>query len=198
MPNPHVERIVAALQETKQFHNSMPVTSRPMNALWAAHERALLALRMPMHYDRLRKAKPKPKAYTEAIDLGLAILAAFARVADSQRAIVTFRDAGAASISFQPRPWGANWTSRHALSSGLVEPKDDPMTADDPDRLPRVTTGDLLHMARKLTLAFLNLHDLRHMPGSATFEFLAEPLGVRMVFNPFGHPEQSVQHFAEL
>jgi hypothetical protein len=186
--------IVEDLQNTLPFHDKLPVTNRPQNALWAALNRTLLELRLPLHHDRLRKPRPKPAVYDQAVQSGLAILASFARQAGTQRAITPLRNGIAQKVSFQPRPFDANWTATHALHPPeFCDPKQDPMTRDDP-RLPQVSIADMLHLARKVAVAFTRSRDdLRTIDGTATFEFMTNNLGqpsAWLVFRDFQRPHE--------
>jgi hypothetical protein len=197
--NDLVAGIVEGLELTKPFYGQLPAKTRPMTSLWAAHEKALHALRMPLYYSRLGKPKPKPAAYDQAVQSGLAIAASFARIAGSQRVIIPVRNGIASSISIQPRPWQqANWTAEHGLSSGLVEPCDDPMTADDPNRLPRVSTSDVMHLMRKVALAFVSAQDICSFPGTVTIEFTndRDQPSARMIFKPFDSGDHMVRREA--
>jgi hypothetical protein len=145
---------------------------------------------LPLHYRRLGKSRPKPKAYDEAIQMGLAILACFAHCADTHRAIIRINANAGEAISFQPRPWGANWTAAHALSpDALLDPGLDPLTMHG--QLPQVSTADILHLSRLTALAFID-HVGQEPPGeiraSATFEFVTlddnRPTA-RLLYRPF-------------
>jgi hypothetical protein len=131
---------------------SLPAMSRPLDELAFAHEYTLLALRLPLHHRRLRKARPKPKLYDAAIQPGLAILGAFAQQMGTRQAIVRLENGKPSAISFQPRPFEANWTREHALSpEALHDPTTDRLLLSD--TLPRVSTGDMVHLAAKIALA---------------------------------------------
>jgi hypothetical protein len=111
-----VERIVTQLSLTKPFAE-LPLMKRPMNTLWNALNRTLLALRMPLYHVYLGKPAPKPKDRTAAIQGGLAFLASFALCTDVGQAIISTRNGHLGSISFQPRPFEFNWTVEHLLST---------------------------------------------------------------------------------
>ena len=104
MPNSLIAAFVEGLRSTVPFHN-LPVTNRPTEELWSAHNTCLLQLRLPLYYDRLRKPQPKQKAYDQAIQSGLAILSSFAAVVDTRQMIVRIERGAPEAISFQPRPF---------------------------------------------------------------------------------------------
>jgi hypothetical protein len=173
-----VAAIVEDLRSSLPFHG-LPAKTRPQNALYQALNQALLSLRMPLHHVRLGKPRPKPAAYDQAIQQGLAILAAFAAATGTQRAIVPLHGGAAGKTSLQPRPWDVNWTPKHALSPPeFTDPTKDPLTRDD-HGLPRVSAGDFVHLPRKLALAFIGAHSeqLAGISGVATFEFQLDDQG---------------------
>lgn len=168
---PLIKAMVDNLRRTKPF-SSLPPMTRPLDELVFAHEYTLLALRLPLYHHRLRKARPKPKAYDVAIQQGLALLGAFAQEVGARQAIVRLEDGRPTAISFQPRPFGANWTRDHALSpEALHDPTTDRLLLSD--TLPRVSTGDMVHMAAKITLAVVDKHEA-DPNGTATFQFSAD------------------------
>jgi hypothetical protein len=186
-----LEGIVEDLRATAPFHG-LPVTNRPHSALWAAYNRTLLALRMPLYHQRLGKPRPKSKAYDDAIQMGLAILASFAHQSGTHRAIVRINHGAGEAISFQPRPWAANWTALHALQpDALLDPNQDPMT--EHGLRPQVSTADVLHLSRLVALAFIKAGDEPPLEvrGTATFEFLVNDWSqptARIIYRPFGNP----------
>jgi hypothetical protein len=183
---PLIAAIVRSLRDTLPFA-SLPAMSRPLDELAYAHDYTLLALRLPLHHRRLRKARPKPKLYDAAIQPGLAILGAFAQQMGTRQAIVRLEDGAPSAISFQPRPFEANWTREHALSPhALADPTTDRLLLSD--TLPRVSTGDMLHLAAKVALAVVDKTEAE-ANGTATFQFVAgkpfRPM-VRVVYRPKG------------
>jgi hypothetical protein len=170
--------LVAAMVEgrlqTVPFHK-LPATTRPINALWFAHTHALLQLRLPLYHTRLRKPRPKQKVYDEALQAGLAVLASFAREVGTHRAIVRIDKGTLDAISFQPRPFAANWNRSPSLSpDALADPTTDPLTLTG--QLPTVSTGDMLHLAGKVALVMADIAAAEDHPdyppsGTVTIEF---------------------------
>lgn len=187
MTNPFLEGLIEGLQQSVAFKD-LVVMNRPPDTLWHAHNTALLQLRLPLYAYRLqpKKAAPKAKIYDEAIQSGLAILAAFAQQAGTNQAIVRLTDKWFDSISFQPRPSGANWTAEHAITpEALHEPLTDPLIGEN--NWAAVWTGDMLHLAGKTALAYA--HKNHNGEGTATFEFFETAQGgpcARLVYRPLG------------
>lgn len=107
--------ILDALQKTLPFRD-MPPMRRPVDDLWAVLEETLLALRMPIYHIKLGKRAPKLKDRERAIQMALAMLAAFGHTMKTRQAVISCERGVARSISFQPRPGTFNWTYEHSLS----------------------------------------------------------------------------------
>jgi hypothetical protein len=191
-----LEGIARALRETHPFHN-LPATSQHHQTLWTAYNRTLLALRLPLYHNRLGKPRPKQTAYDEAIQMGLALLAAFAHHAGTHQAIVRI-DGNGEAISFQPRPWAANWTAQHALSpEALQDAERDPLTQHG--QRPQVSTADIVHLPRLVALAFIKAkHTSSHRAsGTATFEFYTnnwDQPSTRLCWRPYGSLGEPTQY----
>ena len=140
------KRMVERLCLTPPFAR-LPVTNRPMENLWLAVDQALMALRLPLYFRRLGKSQPKPAAYEIAIQTSLAILEAFAATVGTRQAVLSSEGGRFTSISFQPRPYGVNWTAEHALTVGDVDETFHRVHAM------HVEVSDMLHLAAKVTLA---------------------------------------------
>jgi len=112
--------ILDALQHTPPFKD-LPLTKRPEDDLWMAMNETLLALRMAIYHIRLGKRAPKPKDRENAIQMALALLAAFGYVMKTRQAVVSSERGIARSISFQPRPASFNWTHQHALTCQMSD-----------------------------------------------------------------------------
>lgn len=198
-----IAAIVEGLQQTVPFH-SLPATTRPINALWFAHTQSLLQLRLPLYHTRLRKPRPKQKVYDEALQAGLAVLASFAREVGTQRAIVRVAEGTLDAISFQPRPFAANWNRQPALSPGaLADPTLDPLTLTG--QMPIVSTGDMLHLAGKVALVMADVSaaaaGVHRGSGTATIEFPSNPdkPAARLVYRPLNaSPCQGARVVVEL
>jgi hypothetical protein len=177
MTNELIKGVVDALRRTPPYR-SLPVTNRPHDALWHAHNDALHMLRLPLHHQYLRKPRPKPAAFDAAIQAGLAILASFAWVIGTRQAIVRISDGQRQAISFQPRPFGTNWTAEHAISpvslhSNVLDPLLAPSPPIEARAQPRleVPTRDILHLAGKTALVLMNSTGGEHKTGHVTFVF---------------------------
>lgn len=166
--------IAAELRRTVPFR-SLPVTTRPQDALWHAQNDTLLALRLPLHHAFLNKRRPKPKDYETAIQMGLALLASGAKILGTRQIIVCLEDGMRQSVSFQPRPFGdANWTAAHAISppilhSNFTDPLLDP--ADTRPTSLELTTRGLLHLAGQTAMAWRNHIPDTSLDGMVTFLF---------------------------
>jgi hypothetical protein len=118
--------------------------------------------------------------------MGLALLASFAHRAGTQHAIVRINEGTSLAVSFQPRPWGANWTAEHALQPDALvdDPYRDPLTADG--RRPLVTTADILHLSRLVAFTFVKADETssHKANGTATFEFYWAFLLERILLGP--------------
>jgi hypothetical protein len=177
MPNPLIAAFVEGLRQTMPFH-SLPASNRLTETLWTAHNDTLLRLRLPLYYDRLRKPRPKQKTYDAAIQSGLAVLGSFALLTGTAQAIIRIDRSTAQAISFQPRPFGANWIVKHGITPAAMQVSwTDPLLERDPMEVPRlltldVSTRDILHLAGKVALAVVNstTTDPRSN-GVATFTF---------------------------
>jgi hypothetical protein len=188
------EAIVAGIRESAIFQD-LPVMIRAENTLWEAHERVMLWLRLPLYHRRLHKAAPKPNAYNDSIQAGLTLLNAFARATGTKQAIVRLSGDHLGGISFQPRPFEANWTPRHTLSPpALVHPETDPLMLHG--QLPRIQTSDFIHLAGKLALAIADrATDGGDRSGHATFEFGDT---TRVVYRPRNAPHTKASHIEVL
>jgi len=184
--------MIEGLRSTVPFHG-LPVTNRPTEELWTAHNDALLQLRLPLYYDRLRKPQPKQKAYDQAIQSGLAILSSFAAVVDTRQAIVRIERGAPEAISFQPRPFGANFIRQYGISPVALQVSwTDPLLEAHPingrsSLTTAVSTRDILHLAGKVATALALQVEHRTLPsGHATFLFTREghrPMA-RVVYRP--------------
>ena len=186
MPSTLIEAIVEAIRLTVPFR-TLPAMTRPLDEFWHAHNHALLSLRLPLYHERLHKTRPKPQAYDAAIQTGLAILGAFAGAMNTRQAIVRIDSGQLAAISFQPRPFAANWNREHALSPGaLVDPMTDPLTLTS--QRPIVSTGDMIHLAGKIAMAVAGMaSNSAQADGTVTFEFgtaAGNQPAVRAVYRP--------------
>jgi hypothetical protein len=201
MPSTLIEAMVARLQRTAPFHGK-PVMNRPLNTLWHWHEQTLLQLRQPLHHRYLRKPRPKLKVYDEAIQAGLAILAAFASETHVKQAIVRIgADNRLDAISFQPRPFAAAWNRTHAISPGaLADAMMDPMSGAE---VPRMHVADMIHLAGKVSLAIANkVTDDGDISGHATFEFNRNPNApetlVLVTYRPHDTPQGAASRHFEM
>ena len=140
------QRMVMKLCLTLPFAR-LPVTNRPMEDLYNALDQALHALRLPLYWRRLGRAMPKPAAYETAVRTGLAILAAFANAVGTKQAVLSSYGGLMTSISFQPRPYGVNWTVDHALAQGDIH------TEFTNRHGIYVEVSDMLHLASKVAHA---------------------------------------------
>ncbi|HTR91202.1 MAG TPA: hypothetical protein VMI73_05645 [Trebonia sp.] len=106
-----------------------------------------------------------------ALQCGLALLTGLALAVGTRQVIVRCAAGRVVAISFQPRPFGGNWTAVHALASAsLLDPATDPFCAGD-RRLPQVGTADLMLLAGKRVHVLLR-HPWGRLPdGTATFRF---------------------------
>ena len=200
MPSTLVEAIVAAIRLTVPFR-TLPAMTRPLDELWHAHNSTLLSLRLPLYHNRLHKPRPRPKAYDAAIQAGLAILGAFARAVTTRQAIVRIERGQLAAISFQPRPFAANWNREHALSPGaLADAMTDPLTMTG--QQPTVSTGDMIHLAGKVAMTVADIASNGvQANGTATFEFGTAPGTqpvVRVVYRPKEASDKQPPHIEVL
>ena len=177
MPPPLVAAFVEGLRSTVPFR-SLPATGRPTEELWSAHNSVLLQLRLPLYHQRLGKPRPKEKVYEEAIRSGLGALATFASLIGTCQATVRIERGSREAISFQPRPFGANWTLVHCIQPVALQVDwTDPMlTYDDIDGRQTLTkavsTRDIIHLAGKVALATAHLTEHTTFPsGTATYTF---------------------------
>ena len=69
------------------------------------------------------------------------------------------------SISFQPRPYGVNWTAEHALTLGDVE------RSFTKSMRMHIEVSDMLHLAAKVTLAITRCQAGRMVDAVTTFTF---------------------------
>ena len=160
MPDTLIAAVVEGLRQTVPFHR-LPATSRPTEALWSAVNDTLLQLRLPLHHARLGKPRPKQKVYDAAIQSGLAVLGAFARQVGTSQAIVRIAGGAPEAISFQPRPFGANWTREHGITPVALQSSwSDPLLERDPGEGPRLLTRDVA------TRDIIHLRPRSHWPSS--------------------------------
>jgi hypothetical protein len=141
--------MVEILLASPRFALQPSVTNRPFFPLWTALNGCLLDLRMPLYNRRLGKRPAKPIAVDLAIQRGLTVMAAFVEalgLSDGQ-AIMSSTDGWIKSISFQPRPFGLNWTAQHA-----IDPPEAVLAAQSRNDYV-VDVEDLLHLAAKLVYA---------------------------------------------
>ena len=179
-----IARMAEQLLANKRF-SDLPAMTRPMNTVWTALNNTLLALRLPIYHVYLGKPAPKRAVREAAIQSALAMLATFANCVGTKQAIVTSHGGHAHAISFQPRPFGINWTARHAIASA-----DDAQLSHGP----KVGIDDMLFLAVKVTCA-IACYQAGHMaPSTATFMFrAAHTIVVVIVREMGGH-----QHHAQL
>jgi hypothetical protein len=183
--NAYLEEMARGVRQTPAFQNLPAINSR--QAVWDALNGTLLQLRIPLFHKYLGKPTPKDAAYDVAIRSGLTVLQAFAATAATRQIIVRFTGDRAAAISFQPRPFHANWTAEHLLQPGsLLDSDQDPLTAGG--GMPQVRTSDMLFLAHKVAWAhaFRTLKVDTVPDGTATFQFGQTNGGatVRLTFRP--------------
>jgi hypothetical protein len=160
-----IARMLPVLHGSERF-SDLPVTIRPMTTVWTALERCLLALRLPLYYRRLGKRPANQKSTDLAIQASFTLLAAFAFACGTKQVIVSSADGYTRSISFQPRPFGMNWTVRYAIYPAHL------VHRDEPRRI--VTVEDMLYLAAKLVHA-ISGHVMGEMPdGTATLQFFGD------------------------
>ena len=121
------------------------------------------------------------------IQAGLAILGAFARAVNTRQATVRIVYGQLAAISFQPRPFAANWNREYALSPGaLADPTTDPL--DLTSLRPMVSTGDMIRLAAKTAMAVAGMaSNGAQADGTVTFAFAtapSSPPAVCVVYQP--------------
>jgi hypothetical protein len=192
MPNSLIAAFLDGLRQTQPFH-SLPASNQLTEQLWESHNTVLLQLRLPLYYDRLRKPRPKQKTYDTAIQSGLAVLGSFALITGTAQAIVRIDRGASQAISFQARPFGANWVVDHGVTPvALQQSWSDPLLERDQMEAPRmltldVSTRDVLHLAGKVALAVVNstTTDPRSR-GTATFTFarIGTQPKARVIYRP--------------
>ena len=109
--------------------------------------------------------RPRPAAYETAIQSSLAILEAFAATVGTKQAVLSSQGGRFTSISFQPRPYGVNWTAEHALTLGETE------MIFHKARGMHIEVADMLHLAAKVTLAITRCQAGRMVDAVTTFTF---------------------------
>lgn len=155
---------------------------RRVPPIWYALDRTLCGLRHALYADRLRKAPPRSaaKRRTEEVELQKAVrsafhlLEAFARLHETQQVIITTHRGWPCSVSFQPRPWGMNWTAEHAIT--FADPAHN-IPAAEP--VCSVTYEDLAHLAVKAVHAATARQLGKAGDMTATISFV--PDGTRLV-----------------
>lgn len=149
--DPIAAAMLDTLRQTVAFQDLAVATARPHEIIWSAYSRTLLALRLPLYYRRLHKPEPKPKVYETAIQSGLAIVTAFAVATSVRQAIVRIAAGRIDALSFQPRPFAANWTAAHALAPPALHNRaTDPLVAGTPR--PSIETSDMISLCGKVAL----------------------------------------------
>ena len=191
MPNNLVAALLEGMRQTTPFR-TLPMTNRPTEELWSAHNAVLLQLQMPLHHERLRKPRPKDKAFDTAIQSGLAELCSFAAVAGTNQAVVRIEGGAPRAISFQSRPFGVNWTPARCITPAeLRNDFKDPLLDTDAINgrstltMP-VTVRDVVFLAGQVALALARQVEGLRANGVATFIFNArgEVPGGRVVYRP--------------
>lgn len=163
MSYPLLEAFAEGLWLTTPFQH-LPATTRLQDLVWIAANSTNSALRLPLYNEYLRKPRPKTKVFDEAIQSGLAVLAAFAHAAGTRQAVVRLGEGQLQAISFQPRPHGANWTAAHAIAPlELWDNRTDPLPTPDSAQAPagmmvEMSTRGILHLAGKTAKAIARLH----------------------------------------
>jgi hypothetical protein len=190
--DPIAAAMLDTLRQTVAFQDLAAATGRPHEVLWNAYTQTLLGMRLPLYYRRLRKPEPKPKVYEAAIQSGLAIVTAFALATGVKQAIVRLAAGRIDALSFQPRPFAANWTATHALAPPALHNRaTDPLVAGTPR--PSLETADLLSLCGKVALllnyrAFgLDIDNGAVTDGTTTFGFAPAPAAL-VVFRAV-HPD---------
>jgi hypothetical protein len=150
IPAEVAERMLTDLRASPLFALQTSVTNRPYPPLWSAMNGCLLDLRLPLYHKRLQKKPPKPAATNLAVQRSLTMLAAFAaacHMGQGYQAVVSSENGWVTSISFQPRPYGMNWTAKHA-----IDPPEAVLRAGPRSDL-EVSIEDVLHLAAKVVHA---------------------------------------------
>jgi hypothetical protein len=168
-------RMVALLQNTAPFWSKVTVTNRPMETLWWTLNDTDMQLRMPLYHRRLGKREPKPADRQTAIQSSLAILGAFAAVIGTRQAVLSSEGGHITSISFQPRPFGVNWTAEHAISCLDFDPLYPAL------RAMHVEVPDILHLARKVVHVIAGCQAGQMVDAVTTFAFQHTPLMVNVL-----------------
>jgi len=177
-------RMAERLLADRRF-SDLPAMTRPMNTVWTVLNNTLLVLRLPIYHLYLGKPAPKRAVREAAIQSALAMLATFADCVGTKQSIITSHGGHAHAISFQPRPFGINWTARHAIASA-----DDAQLSHGPN----VGIDDMLFLAVKVTCAIAGYQAGHMAPSTTTFLFgAAHPAVVVIVREMCGH-----QHRAQL
>jgi hypothetical protein len=167
-------RILHELQSTGYY--PLAATNRPMETLWWALNSVLLQMRNPLYWTKLKKAKPKDIQYQTALQNGLALLAAGAAALGTRQAVVSSKDGLVRRISFQPRPYGVNWTALYALDPGLTVE----IFGERPKGM-HVEVSDILFLASKTTHLVTRNQAGRIIDCVATYLFFRDPIGVDVV-----------------
>jgi hypothetical protein len=162
IPPEIIDAMLPMLQRSELYTLPPPAT-RPMETVWDALNACLLALRMPLYNQRLRKKPLSLKNHERATQQTLILLAAFAIAYGCKQAIVSSLDGSVRSVSFQPRPFTLNWTQEHAISPVHLTR---PHINDDP-RPPNVSVEDMLFLAAKLVHA-ISGYNVGTMPDAVT------------------------------
>lgn len=167
-------RILHELQTTGYY--PLAATNRPMETLWWTLNSVHLQMRNPLYWTRLKKAKPKDIQYQTALQNGLALLAAGAAAFGTRQAVLSSKDGLVRSISFQPRPFGVNWTAIHALDPGLTVE----IFGERPYGM-FVEVSDILFLASKVMHLITQNQAGRIVDAVGTFLFFREPIGADVV-----------------
>jgi hypothetical protein len=170
IPDETIERMLPYLQLVDDFQD-LPVRNRPpMPLLWKILDTCLQELRLPLYSIRLGKKPPSPKDAARAIQRALALLTVFAHAVGTRQAIVSIVDGWPQRISFQPRPFGLNWTADHA-----VDPVAIPSRWHEAPVFYEVSIEDMLHLAPKIAFAVSETNIGRPLNAVATFLFERVP-----------------------
>ena len=173
MSNPFLDGFLEALRLTPAFQ-AAPVKSRPERVLWEASDQALEQLRGPVYHKYLRKPALKPAAHENAIQSGLSVLAAFASAIGTKQVLVRLSGDHIRAISFQPRPFGCNWTAEHAISPASFhnDPSDPLLEGTDMFGVASViSTRKVVGLAGRVALALAHRANDWDPQGQCTFEF---------------------------
>lgn len=169
------------LVRTQGFTTSAAISDRPMETLWWMLNRIHLDMRQPLYWTRLKKAKPKDAQYQTALQQGLILLAAGAAAFGTRQAVLSSKDGLVRSISFQPRPFGVNWTALYALDEGLTVE----IFGERPKGM-HVEISDILFLSSKVMHLITQNQAGRIIDAVGTFLFFNDPIGADVVVREVG------------